>query len=131
MSATTAAAAAAGGAPVSAKPWLAILPAGGAGEIDEAARITLAAIVPRQRVPLRERPAVESFGKRITYAELGTPADAVASWLQAKGLGKGDRVAIMLPNVLAYPAILSARSPPAARSSTSTRSTRRASCTIR
>src|SRR4029079_13952275 len=30
----------------------------------------------------------------------------VASWLQAKGFGKGDRVAIMLPNVLAYPAIL-------------------------
>ena len=33
-----------------------------------------------------ERPAVESFGKRMSYAELGTAADAVASWLQAQGL---------------------------------------------
>ena len=53
-----------------------------------------------------ERPAVESFGKRMSYAELGKAADAVASWLQAQGLQRGDRVAIMLPNVMAYPAIL-------------------------
>ena len=37
---------------------------------------------------------------------LGREADAVASWLQGQGLKKGDRVAIMLPNVMAYPAIL-------------------------
>ena len=36
-----------------------------------------------------ERPAVESFGKRQTYAELGEAADAVASWLQAQGPGEG------------------------------------------
>ena len=42
----------------------------------------------------------------MSYAELGTAADAVASWLQAQGLERGDRVAIMLPNVMAYPAIL-------------------------
>jgi long-chain acyl-CoA synthetase len=53
-----------------------------------------------------ERPALESFGKRQTYAELGAAADAVASWLQGRGLGKGDRVAIMLPNVMAYPAVI-------------------------
>jgi long-chain acyl-CoA synthetase len=52
------------------------------------------------------RPAAESFGKRMTYAEIGQAADAVASWLQGQGLKKGDRVAIMLPNVMAYPAIL-------------------------
>ncbi|PVE22561.1 long-chain fatty acid--CoA ligase [Microvirga sp. KLBC 81] len=52
------------------------------------------------------RVAAESFGKRITYTRLGQSADAVASWLQQQGLNKGDRVAIMLPNVMAYPAIL-------------------------
>jgi long-chain acyl-CoA synthetase len=52
------------------------------------------------------RNAAESFGKQITYAELGRKAEAVASWLQGQGLKKGDRVAIMLPNVMAYPAIL-------------------------
>jgi long-chain acyl-CoA synthetase len=30
----------------------------------------------------------------------------VASWLQAQGIGRGDRVAIMLPNVMAYAPIL-------------------------
>ncbi|WP_406856365.1 AMP-binding protein [Alsobacter sp. KACC 23698] len=50
------------------------------------------------------RPALESFGKRLTYAELGAAATAVASWLQARGLRKGDRVALMMPNVAAYPA---------------------------
>jgi len=52
------------------------------------------------------RVAAESFGKRITYAQLARSVDAVASWLQQQGLKKGDRVAIMLPNVMAYPAIL-------------------------
>ncbi|RDI59162.1 AMP-binding protein [Microvirga subterranea] len=52
------------------------------------------------------RNAAESFGKRMTYAELGRHADAVASWLQSQGFRKGDRVAIMMPNVMAYPAVL-------------------------
>lgn len=52
------------------------------------------------------RNAAESFGKRMSYAELGRHADAVASWLQLQGFRKGDRVAIMMPNVMAYPAVL-------------------------
>lgn len=52
------------------------------------------------------RNAAESFGKRMTYAELGRHADAIASWLQAQGFRKGDRIAIMMPNVMAYPAVL-------------------------
>ncbi|MFX5562988.1 AMP-binding protein, partial [Acinetobacter baumannii] len=46
--------------------------------------------------------ALESFGVGITYSELGRAAGAIAAWLQSEGLGKGDRVAIMLPNVAAY-----------------------------
>ncbi|GGK27172.1 AMP-binding protein [Salinarimonas ramus] len=52
------------------------------------------------------RPALESFGKEMSYAELGRAAEAVAAWLQARGLKKGDRVAIMMPNVMAYPSVL-------------------------
>ena len=106
MTATTAAAAAAGASPASARPWLASYPPGVPATIDEAALITLAAMFRDSVRAYAERPAVESFGKRISYAELGTAADAVASWLQAQGLERGDRVAIMLPNVMAYPAIL-------------------------
>src|SRR3954465_4958673 len=106
MTATTAASAAAGASPTSARPWLASYPPGGPPTIDEAALITLAAMFRDSVRSFAERPAVESFGKRISYAELGTAADAVASWLQAQGLKRGDRGAIMLPNVMAYPAIL-------------------------
>jgi long-chain acyl-CoA synthetase len=44
-----------------------------------------------------------SMGRSITYAETYHLAERVARWLRARGLRPGDRVAIMLPNVLAFP----------------------------
>jgi long-chain acyl-CoA synthetase len=49
------------------------------------------------------RPAFHSMGKSITYADLERLSREFGAWLQAKGLGKGSRVAIMLPNCLQYP----------------------------
>ncbi len=74
------------------------------------------------------RPAFICMGKTMTYAELDWPlAPRSRAWLQAKGSQKGDRVAVMMPNVLQYPVVTSAAScAPASPSSTSTRSTRRA-----
>src|SRR5918993_2085039 len=88
------------------KPWLASYPPGVPSTIDEMRLGTLADLFRDSVARYAERPAAESFGKRQTYAELGDAANAVASWLQGRGLKKGDRVAIMLPNVMAYPAIL-------------------------
>jgi long-chain acyl-CoA synthetase len=105
MTASTAASAVAGGVP-SGKPWLSAYPPGVPATIDEGGLVTLAEMFRESVRAFSDRPAVESFGKRLTYAELGKAADAVASWLQAQGLRPGDRVAIMLPNVMAYPAIL-------------------------
>jgi long-chain acyl-CoA synthetase len=97
----------AGGADVYAsRPWLKSYPAQVPPTIAEGAGGTLVDIFRTAVTDYANRPAAESFGKRITYAELGRSALAVASWLQAQGLQKGDRVAIMLPNVMAYPAIL-------------------------
>ncbi len=98
--------AAAPATPVADRPWLKAYPKGVPATIDEAGLPTLATMFRTTVKAWPERPAVESFGKRMTYAELGQAADAVASWLQAQGLRKGDRVAIMLPNVMAYPALL-------------------------
>jgi len=50
-----------------------------------------------------ERPAFTNMGKTITYAELDELSRAFGAWLQAKGLAKGARVAIMMPNCLQYP----------------------------
>jgi long-chain acyl-CoA synthetase len=95
----------AAGAPT-AKPWLDSYPSNIPHTIDEDRIGTLVDIFRAAVAEYPNRPAVESFGKRMTYAELGRNADAVAAWLQGQGLQRGERVAIMLPNVMAYPAIL-------------------------
>jgi long-chain acyl-CoA synthetase len=43
------------------------------------------------------------LGHAITYGEVERLSAAFAAWLQAQGLVKGDRIALMLPNVLQYP----------------------------
>jgi long-chain acyl-CoA synthetase len=88
------------------RPWLKSYPAGVAATIDETMLANLADMLRESIKTYAERPALESFGKRLTYAEVGRAADAVASWLQSQGLEKGDRVAIMLPNVAAYLPVL-------------------------
>ncbi|HEY8564986.1 MAG TPA: AMP-binding protein [Beijerinckiaceae bacterium] len=88
------------------KIWLDSYPPGVPAAI-ELGRLGTIADLFRDSVRLHaDQPALESFGKRITYAELGRAAERVTAWLQAQGLAKGDRVAIMMPNVLAYPAVL-------------------------
>ncbi len=49
------------------------------------------------------RPAFTSLGKSLTFAEVEQASAAFGAWLQGKGLAKGARVAIMMPNVLQYP----------------------------
>jgi long-chain acyl-CoA synthetase len=56
------------------------------------------------------RPAINFLGRRWTYAEVADAAEHVAAGLQARGIGKGDRVGLCLPNtpffVVAYYAAL-------------------------
>ena len=53
-----------------------------------------------------DRFAVESFGKILTYAQLDQASKNFAGFLQFQGVKKGDRVAIMMPNVMQYPIAL-------------------------
>ncbi|MBM6592447.1 AMP-binding protein [Microvirga pudoricolor] len=105
MNATPQAATFSAGADAPSKPWLASYPPSVPPAIDENVG-TLVDMLQASVSAFPERPAVESFGSRMTYTELGRASDAVASWLQHQGLEKGDRVAIMLPNVMAYPAVI-------------------------
>ncbi len=88
------------------RPWLRFYPAQVPHAIDEGRLGTLVDIFQASVRDFADRPAAESFGKRLTYREIGDAAAAVASWLQSQGCRKGDRVAIMLPNVMAYLPIL-------------------------
>jgi long-chain acyl-CoA synthetase len=52
-------------------------------------------------------PAYQNFGAVLTYAQLDALSRAFAAWLQKKsGLAPGDRVALMMPNVMQYPIAL-------------------------
>ena len=54
----------------------------------------------------RDRPAFENFDTVISFGELDRLSQSFAAALQARGLQKGDRVALMLPNTLQYPIAL-------------------------
>ena len=87
-----------------AKPWLKAYPAGVQASIDESKIGTVTDIFLESVRRYGDRDALESFGHRMTYAAVHKAAQAIGSWLQGQGLKKGDRVALMMPNVLAYPA---------------------------
>jgi long-chain acyl-CoA synthetase len=54
-----------------------------------------------------ERPAYSNFGRTLTYRELDTMSRAFGAWLQKEArLKRGDRIALMMPNILQYPVAL-------------------------
>ncbi|MDE2363461.1 MAG: AMP-binding protein [Hyphomicrobiales bacterium] len=51
-----------------------------------------------------DKPAFRSFGQTLSYTQVDTRSRALAAFLQTKlGVKKGDRVAVMTPNILAFP----------------------------
>ncbi len=47
--------------------------------------------------------AFESFGKKISYSQMNHLTRDFAAFLHSRGLRKGDRIALILPNILQYP----------------------------
>lgn len=88
------------------RPWLKHYPNSVPSEIDEARLPTLAELITQSVQQYADKPAFSSFGKVLSYREIGAAAAALAAWLQAQGFRKGDRIAIMMPNVMAYPATM-------------------------
>lgn len=54
----------------------------------------------------RERIALVSIGTEMSYGELAHKVEAFAAYLQSLGIKKGDRVALMMPNLFQYPICL-------------------------
>ncbi|KRE23852.1 long-chain fatty acid--CoA ligase [Bosea sp. Root483D1] len=88
------------------RPWLAHYPPAVPPTIDEAGVGTLADLIRGAYETYPDRAAFESFGKSITFSEVGRAARAFTAWLQAQGFKKGDRIALMMPNILANPATI-------------------------
>ena len=93
------------------KKWLSVYPDSVSKEI-EIPDIPMQQILQNTAQSYPEHSAITFYGKQITYQELYSASLAFASALQRKGIQKGDRVAIMLPNcpqyVIAYYGALTA-----------------------
>ena len=90
------------------RPWLQHYPPGVAAEIDTTLYPSLVAMFEESFQAHRGKDAFAFMGKTLTYGELDEASQAFAAWLQSKGLKRGDRVAIMMPNVLQYPVAITA-----------------------
>ena len=86
--------------------WLDSYTEGAPHEIDPDTYPSVIAIIDEAIARFPDRPAFENMGVRITYAELDRLAKDFTGFLAARGLAKGDRVALMMPNVLQYPVAL-------------------------
>ena len=87
--------------------WLKNYPPGVPAEVDVHEFASLSAVLKRSCQRFADLPAYSSLGATITYAELDRLCGAFSAYLQTVlGLKRGDRVAIMLPNLLQYPVAL-------------------------
>jgi long-chain acyl-CoA synthetase len=88
------------------KPWLQSYPEGVPAEIDFAQYSSILDIFEQSCAEYRDRTAYINFDRAMTYNELDRLSRDFAAWLQSKGMRKGDRIALMMPNVLQYPVAL-------------------------
>ena len=112
------------------KVWLKSYPAGVPAEIDVNQYASVREVLEESCAKYGSRRAYSCMGKAITFTELDDLSATFGAFLQARGLAKGARVALMMPNVLNIRFASSARCVPAARSSIPIRSTPRANSSI-
>lgn len=85
------------------KIWLKNYPQGVPADINADSYTSLVQVLEESFKTYASRKAFISMDKGLTYADLDTNSAAFAAYLQSLGLKKGDRVAVMMPNVLQYP----------------------------
>ena len=90
------------------RPWLAAYPQGVPADIDTTQYSSLVALMDEAFKKYANRVAYSFMGKDVTYARTDSLSSAFAAYLQGLGLVKGDRVAIMMPNVPQYPVTVAA-----------------------
>src|SRR5262245_50728124 len=88
--------------------WLKSYPTGVPSDIDPSVYPSLVALLEESFGKFRDQRAYVCMDKAITFGDVDTLSQGLAAWLQGKGLTKGARVAIMMPNVLQYPVALAA-----------------------
>ena len=87
--------------------WLNSYPAGIPADIDVSHYNSVLDLFDEAIQKFADKPAFSNFGKSLSFAKLNLLSHRFASYLQKLGnLSKGDRVAVMMPNLLQYPVVL-------------------------
>jgi long-chain acyl-CoA synthetase len=83
--------------------WLTSYPEGVPADVDTSQYTSLVALMEESFKKYADKIAYNFMGKDVTYAQTDSLSQAFAAYLQSLGLAKGDRIAIMMPNVPQYP----------------------------
>jgi len=87
--------------------WLKRYPPGVPADIDPGEYASLPALLEEAFDRFKAAPAFTNMGATLSFTELDEGSRALAAWLQkAAGLAAGERVALMMPNILQYPLAL-------------------------
>ncbi|MEZ5465214.1 MAG: AMP-binding protein [Lysobacteraceae bacterium] len=85
-------------------PWLANYPAGVPAEIDLEEFRSIVSVLESSCQRFRDRPAFENLGRTLSYAEIDELSARFGAYLiHELKMKRGDRIAIMMPNLLQYP----------------------------
>jgi long-chain acyl-CoA synthetase len=90
------------------KTWLKHYPQGVPANIDVAQYASLVSLIEESFKKHRDLPAFQFMGKAISFGQIDDLSRAFAAYLQSQGLERGDRVAIMMPNLPQYPVAVAA-----------------------
>ena len=88
--------------------WLKSYPPGVPSDIDPSVYPSVVSLLEESFAKFRDAKAYVCMDKALTFGEVDTLSQALAAWLQSRGLKRGARVAIMMPNVLQYPVAIAA-----------------------
>jgi long-chain acyl-CoA synthetase len=84
------------------KPWLRNYPPGVAAQVDVNQHPSLVALLDDAFRRHASRDAAVFLDQPVRFRDIDARSAALAAWLRARGLGRGDRVALMMPNVPQY-----------------------------
>jgi len=86
--------------------WLKSYPEGMPAEVTWDEFKSVGELFEKSAAQFAGRPAYHCMGKTLSFAEVERMSSAFGAWVQSRGLAKGARVAIMMPNCLQYPIAL-------------------------
>jgi long-chain acyl-CoA synthetase len=88
------------------RPWLKNYPKGIPANIDPDAYPTLVAMFEETFKKYAKRPAFSCMGKTLSYEQVDKLSKNFGAYLHSRGLEAGDRIALMMPNLIQYPVAL-------------------------